>query len=207
MNPAEVFLSADDREHDWLFYSAYTFPENISNRQSGHDHERFVRSLLDDAEQVCGERVAPRLVNHDQAGQIPNGWIGATRRPGQVTNQIMWSNVVAHVLLWFDHQMANGQSKEGADTGVKYLERLIPIWTHYCRNHVCMGTGDWIESKDHPKEVKALGQTIISIFKHLASDITNCNDTHQLLSSSCVLLLPSSQSLPFHALSFAWTAR
>lgn len=187
-NPAETMLCISDRRYDRLLFTDMTLAEHVSNRQSGDIHTNFVKKLLNSCEAVYGSRVVPRMVNTDQAGQLGNGWVTGSRLPGQVMNRIMWNNVVTLVLLWFDRQVLIGNAEASAKIAEEYLRPLIPLYIHECKNHVCMGGKFWIESKDRPKEVKALGDKIISIVKHTMNEITSIDDFSSMIVQLCSVI-------------------
>ena len=108
----------------------------------------------------------------------------------KVTSIIMWENVVLPVLLLYKHQMSIRNKIQGSNVVFKVLDRFFPLFIHECRYHVCVENNRWIKNKDRPKEVKELGNRIVSVFAHLADKMNSkpsVSDAITLLSSIIVI--------------------
>ena len=102
--PAEFFLKEEDYKFSSKLFNAFVVAEHISHDQSGLCHGKFIGHIMTACRSVDEECGTPLLVNTDHDGALQNGWItGCRRSDTQVTNRIMWANVVTPVLLWYEH--------------------------------------------------------------------------------------------------------
>ena len=73
----------------------------------------------------------------------------------------------------------------------KALDIFVTLFIYECRFHVCVENNRWIKSKNWLKEVKELGDRIVSVFAHLADKMTDApsvSDAITLLYSIIVVL-------------------
>ena len=79
----------------------------------------------------------------------------------------MWS-VVLIGLRWYDHQVTLGNGEDAGAFIIGVLSRLVPLFIHECRAHVCRAQRGWVLDKKRPLEVKNLGDAISRLVKHTA---------------------------------------
>ena len=130
--------------------------------------------------------------------------MGYRTDPKHSSTRIIWNNVVTWILLWYEHQLATFvPSTDGtaqihpSSYAMVYLQAVIPLFIHECRSHVYKAVKEWIVSRKRSTQVKALGEHIVGLFKHLAVEMTATSSLSQattLLSSVIVIL--SSTTIP-----------
>ena len=120
-------------------------------------------------------------MNTDFAGGPQNGVLKlkAFAKNGQVTNRVMWCNVVFEGLLWLDGQIWNKPDTALDGTipnqthpcmvAMSVLLKYVPLFIHGCKPHAYRTMEGWTTSKDRPPQVRHIGPAIVNVFKHLAN--------------------------------------
>lgn len=185
--PQEVFTDADDFEFAKQIYAALKVAEYIGNNHSGIQLKKFFL-FMDDCSRLAtggkrnqltdkvegGQGCKPRVMRTDCDGASQNGAIGAWCENGQVTTRIMYHNVLLPVLLHYDHLVSQNpdKAKEFAATLIKLLERLIPLFLHFCKSHVYRAITDWFNGAKRSGMLKQIKLKITPMVRHFAKDIT-----------------------------------
>ena len=186
IQPADLFINAEDFEMmpKRFKMKGVELILSISNRNKAKD----VDGLLDEFGQDCKEstNVTPDwlLIHTDCAGQLKNGIIRATRSEGQVTNQIMYANVILYIYLRLSERMekeieSSGDWKESAEWAFKTQRQYANTAVHDCASHCWRAHNRWPKASDRSKDAKEVKQNerqFVDLFGSICSRVKGMDD-------------------------------
>lgn len=202
--PEEMYVDKKKRTVSANCFMASVLAEHVSHHQKSDAHAAFFKQLREECFRMSGVDIPPRLVNTDCAGGLQNGIIAGYHSDGQVTNRIMWNNIVTIVFLWYEHLLLTNNSSSlspaqdrPAFQAFLFLDKLLPVFINACVAHVYRAIVAWIQSKDRPISVKLLDTQIVSMFKHTGVEMTRSRPLSEVMTflASIVVIL-TRQTIP-----------
>lgn len=187
--PALLFTSMDDMSFTKDLYATIVFAEYVSTNHSGDNLYQFFRAVDDGCRLVSGGRkdpttnqviggqsCCPRAMWTDCDGASQNGAI-LKETNAQVTNRVMYHNVLLQMLLFFDHVVATTDQEEKVEqvaaSVISILEMLLPLFLHYCKSHVYLAIEySWFNSASRDNPVRTFKLKGLDMIRHFAKDIT-----------------------------------